>query len=111
VYRVFQLPNTRYKWNGFLYTNGYKLFYEVWLQEYTSVSKFYIFLSWFGNIINLNEFLETIGFSPNFYYKHNTYLSLIFKNLIYGHIECWKPHSLHVGHKNLNICILFVYVL
>jgi hypothetical protein len=51
------------------------------------MSKLCKFLSYIGNITNLNKFLGIIGFIPNLYQKHDTYLSLIRKNLIYGHIE------------------------
>jgi hypothetical protein len=57
--------------------SGCKLFCEAWFQEYKSVSKFCNFLNYFGNITNSNEFLEIIGFSPNLYYKYDTYLSFI----------------------------------
>jgi hypothetical protein len=86
-------------------------FCEPWFQEYTSMSKLCKFLSYIGNITNLNKFLGIIGFIPNLYQKHDTYLSLIRKNLIYGHIEFWIAHLPCVSQKFkyfYTLCICFV---
>jgi hypothetical protein len=54
----------------------------------SNFGKFSIFSDIF---INLNDFLQIIGFSSILYYKYDTYFSLL-KKIIYEHTDHWNTH-------------------
>jgi hypothetical protein len=70
------------------------------------VSNFCIFFKLFDIFANLNDFLQIIGFSSIFYYKYDTYFSLLLKK-IYMSIPTIGILIYPVGHKNQ----IFVYSL
>jgi hypothetical protein len=69
----------------------------------SNFDKFSIFSDIF---INLNDFLQIIGFSSILYYKYDTYFSLLKKS--YTSIPTIGILIYPVGHKNSNICTLCI---